>query len=283
MSVDAAAPNAAQAENWNTAVGVTWVDYQAQLDRQLDVLGQAAMRALAPAPGERILDIGCGCGHTSLQLAALVGATGSVLGLDISAIMLNVARRRAMTAAGGHIEFREADVQVCDLGSGLFDAAYSRFGVMFFSDPVAGLANLRGALKPNGRIGFVCWRPLAENPWMREPFEAARPLLPEMPAPDPLAPGPFAFADPERVRALLREAGFTAVTIEPFDCDIGGDDLATTLELTLRVGPLGFALRERPDLREVVAASVTRTLAAHLTAQGVRMRAGVWIVGARVN
>jgi ubiquinone/menaquinone biosynthesis C-methylase UbiE len=275
--------NAAQAENWNGTVGATWVDYQAQLDRQLDPLGQAAMRALAPGAGECVLDIGCGCGHTSLQLAELVGPSGAVLGLDISGLMLDVARRRGVTTSGGRIEFREADAQTCDLGRGSFDAAYSRFGVMFFGDPVAALANIRAALKPNGRLGFVCWRSLADNPWMREPFEAVRPLLPAMAAADPLAPGPFAFADPDRVRGLLREAGFAAVTTEAFDCDIGGDDLAATVNLTLRVGPLGFALREHPALRDAVKATVAQTLRAHLTPRGVYMRAGVWVVQARVN
>jgi SAM-dependent methyltransferase len=279
----AAAANAAQAEYWNTEVGMTWADHQAQLDRQLDPLGEAAIRLLAPKPGERVLDIGCGCGHTALELAARVGPAGSVLGVDISRILLDVARRRAATATGGHLEFQEADVQSVDLGRDRFDAAFSRFGVMFFSDPPAAFANIRGALSAHGRLAFVCWRPLAENPWMLEPLEAARPLLPPATAADPLAPGPFAFADPARVRAVLEAAGFRSVAIEAFDCEIGGADLAATLDLTLRIGPLGSALRTNPALRTTVSDPVANTLARYLTPRGVLMSAGVWLVQARVN
>ncbi|MGL4543820.1 MAG: class I SAM-dependent methyltransferase, partial [Polymorphobacter sp.] len=237
--------NAEQIDYWNAKAGETWARFQEQLDRQIAPLGAAGIRALAPQPGERILDIGCGCGATTLALAAEVAPGGSVLGLDISQPMLDVARRRAAGVA--NVAFREADAQTDDFGRGGFDAIFSRFGVMFFADPQAAFANIATKLAPGGRLTFVCWRPLVENDWMRVPLAAALPLLPPLPPPDPLAPGPFAFADPDRVRALLTGAGWHSVNVEPWDADIGSGDLDATVDLTFRVGPLGMALREFPD------------------------------------
>ena len=275
------ARNAAMTDYWNNLMGQVWTRFQAQLDRQLEPLGERAMQALAPQPGERILDVGCGCGDTSLALAERVAPSGVVTGVDISAPMLEVARHRPRAAADLALEFRLADAQTEDLGAGAFDALFSRFGVMFFDDPQAAFANLRRALKPGGRLAFVCWRPLPENPWMGAPMAAARDLLPPTPPADPLAPGPFAFADPERVRGILTEAGFTDISIDPFDTAVGGGDAAATLELNLNIGPLSFALREAPQLREAVAARVSEMLNAYVLPDGqVKMPAAVWIVRA---
>src|SRR5712671_207104 len=169
--------NAAQIEYWNAAAGETWAGFQELLDRQIAPLGHEALRALAPVRGEHVIDIGCGCGETSVDLAARVGATGRVVGVDISKPMLSVARRRTLPPGVARPDFREVDAQAGDLGRGNFDAAYSRFGVMFFSEPVTAFANIRASLKERGRLAFVCWRGLAENGWMREPLEAARPFL----------------------------------------------------------------------------------------------------------
>ncbi len=273
------AANAAMTDYWNAGAGETWALYQDQLDRQLALLGAEAMRALPLAPGHRVLDIGCGCGDTSLDLAAAVGPSGAVVGVDISRPMLDVARARAVACPAA--EFVEADAQTADLGEGAFDAAFSRFGVMFFSDPPAAFANIRRALKPGAPLAFVCWRPFLDNPWMRDPMAAARDLLPPQPSPDPLAPGPFAFADADRVRSILESAGFGDVSIAPYDARIGGSGVEQTLGLTFRVGPLGVALRERPDLADVVADRVRTVLTRYETPDGVLMPAAVWIVTAR--
>ena len=270
--------NAAQIDYWNAAVGRTWAQFQDQLDRQIDPLGLEAMRVLAPGPGENVLDIGCGCGQTTLQLATRVGPEGSVVGVDISGPMLEVARSRGVAAPAAQVSFRQVDAQTGALGTAAFEAAFSRLGVMFFSDPVAAFANIRQALRPGARLGFVCWRPLQENLWMRAPIEAARPFLPPMPPADPLAPGPFAFAEADRVRAILAEAGFQNVAIDPFDTLIGGSDVEQTLDLSFRVGPLGAALRENPQLVEEVSGAVRATLSAYVTPRGVMMPAAVWIV-----
>ena len=273
--------NAAQIDYWNDAAGQTWSRHQARLDRQLEPLGVEAMRVLAPAAGERIVDVGCGCGQTTLALAARVTASGQVTGVDVSEPMLAVARARPLAEGKARPDFLLRDAQTADLGDGAFDALYSRFGVMFFGNPAAAFANLRRALKPGGRLAFVCWRSFDENLWMKAPMDAARPFLPAAAPTDPTAPGPFAFSNPDRVRSILDQAGFTQVTLDPFDALVGGSSLDETLDMALRVGPLGLALRENPRLAPVVADAVRQTLAGYDTPDGVLMPAAVWIVQAR--
>jgi SAM-dependent methyltransferase len=272
--------NIAQIEYWNTKAGETWAKFQEALDRQIEGLGLAAMDTLKPKEGEHIIDIGCGCGQTSLDLGSRVGAAGSVVGVDISKPMLEVARRRPRPAPDLRVTFRLLDAESDDLGGRCFDAAFSRFGVMFFGDPVAAFTNIRRSLKLSGRLVFVCWRPLNQNPWMRAPLEAALPLLPPIAPPDPTAPGPFAFADAGRVRSILRAAEFGSVKVSPFDSAIGGGTLEQTLQLALNVGPLGVALRENPERMEAVANAVSDLLSKYVTPNGVLMPAAVWIVSA---
>jgi len=275
--------NAAQIEAWNGVAGETWARFQAQLDRQIRPLGLEAMRALKPAPGETILDVGCGCGETSVELASRVGASGAVVGADISIPMLKAARARAVPSRAATPEFRQADVQTAMLAEGVFDAVFSRFGVMFFSDPVAAFSNLRKGMKPEGRLAFVCWRGFEENLWMRVPMEAALPLLPPSPPLDPKAPGPFAFADPDRVRSILEAAGFSDISLDAYQTVIGGSNLDQTVDLALRVGPLGAILREQTHLAGSVAAAVGAALLAYEASGEVLMPASVWIVQARAG
>jgi len=278
--MSASPANAAQSDYWNKTAGLTWAELQGQLDRQIEPLGARAMEGFAARPGERVLDIGCGCGQTTLALAERVGAAGAVTGADISRPMLEVARGRVARAGAAKPQFIEIDAQTGDLGEGLFDGAFSRFGVMFFADPVAAFANIGRALKPQGRLTFVCWRPFAENLWMRAPAEAAAALLPTMAPPDPNAPGPYAFADPVKAWDILEAAGFRAIEIRPFDAMIGGGALDEAVALSLRVGPLGGAMREHPHLAGPVGEAVRATLAPYETPDGVLMPAAVWIVRA---
>jgi len=235
---------------------------------------------LAPAPGEQVVDVGCGCGDTSLELGRRVGPEGGVLGLDISAPMLEVARGRAMASGAHNLDFQEADAQVAALPDDR-DAVFSRFGVMFFADPAAAFANLRRSLRPGGRLAFVCWRSLAENLWMRLPAETAAGLVPPAPPPEPGAPGPFAFADPERVRGILAGAGFTGIEITPHDEAIGGLDLDATVEMSFRVGPLGAILREQPDLAPVLRERVREAVRPWMRHGAVYMPSATWLVSAR--
>ncbi|MBV8653509.1 MAG: methyltransferase domain-containing protein [Alphaproteobacteria bacterium] len=275
--------NAAQIDYWNAEAGRTWVELQAQIDRTIEPFDREGMRALAPRQGERIIDIGCGCGQTTVELAAQVGPSGAAIGVDISAPMLEVARHRAVPSGAARPEFRQIDAQTGDLGEQAFDAMFSRFGVMFFSDPPAAFANIRKALRPSGRLTFVCWRPLTENHWMRVPMEAARPLLPPMPPADPTAPGPLAFADPDRVRAILAKGGFRAVTIDPFDASIGSPDIDQALDMALRMGPLGRALREHPGRTADITDAVRHALSQYETPSGVKLPAAIWVVRAQAG
>src|SRR5881628_2723223 len=153
--------------------------------------------------GERVIDIGCGCGDTTIALARRVGPAGLVLGIDVSAPMLARAADAAREAGVAHVRFEHADAQTHRFPAQAFDVLYSRFGVMFFSDPAAAFGNLRTALRPGGRLGFVCWQAVPENPWIAVPLEAAAQHMALPPPPAPGAPGPFSFADPERVRRIL--------------------------------------------------------------------------------
>jgi SAM-dependent methyltransferase len=275
-----AAVNAAQEEYWNGRAGDTWVELNRLLDMELRPLGLEAQAALGPRPGERVLDIGCGGGETSLDLAQAISPGGAVLGVDISRSLLEVAERRA-ESLDADIRFEAADAQTSDFGGERFDAAYSRFGVMFFAHPVAAFANILKALKPGGRIAFVCWRSPQENPLMTAPLKAAEHLMPPLPPSDPLAPGPFAFADPERLRRILGEAGFGQIAIRPFDARVGGWTPDEAMIVSQRVGPLGTILRENPHLRPKVLDAVAQELQRHTRADGkVRMDAAVWIVTA---
>jgi ubiquinone/menaquinone biosynthesis C-methylase UbiE len=279
---ETATANSGQVAYWNDTVGETWVAMQDRLDGQIQPLGQAVIEALELKAGERVVDIGCGCGQTTVALAERVGAGGSVIGVDISRPMLAAARRRIAEQRLAQASVIEADAQTHTFEAEAFDAVFSRFGVMFFDDPTAAFANILKGLKRGGRLGFVCWRPFVENAWMAVPLAAAQPLFPEpAPASDPLAPGPFAFADPERLRAILSGAGFAGVTITPQDKTIGAPGLDQAVETALKVGPLGARLREQPEKTQAVVETIRKALAAYVTADGVRLGSATWIVAAR--
>jgi SAM-dependent methyltransferase len=285
-SLPAAGPNAEQITYWSETTGPKWVALADLLDSQIGPLGELAMSSAALRAGERVLDVGCGCGHTSLELGRRVGARGRVQGIDISAPMLALARERAAQEGAGNVEFVLADAQTTALERGRFDLIFSRFGVMFFADPPAAFANLRRSLGAAGRLAFVCWQPLGSNPWMAIPLAAAAAHVPLPPPPPAGAPGPFAFGDPDRVARILTEAGFADVSLESVETTlrVGGD---TGLEGAVRfllegVGPTSAALREAPDsLREKVADAVRTALAPHVTPRGVEVGAAVWIATAR--
>ncbi|WP_318771128.1 class I SAM-dependent methyltransferase [Thermaurantiacus sp.] len=273
--------NADQIAFWNGQAGATWAALADRLDRQIEAVGEAALAALGPTPGERILDVGCGCGATSIALARRVVPGGEVVGVDVSEPMLAVARRRGAGVPG--LSFQEGDASAMAFGSP-FDAIFSRFGVMFFARPVEAFAHLRQGLKPDGRMAFVCWQGLERNDWMRRPLEAALPHLPPPAPPDPQAPGPFALADPDRLGAILRQAGFRSIRLVAWEGELGAQPLGEAVELSLRLGPLGRALQENPDRHEAVARAVSAALAAEADAMGwVRPRAAAWIVTARAS
>ena len=206
--------NAQQDRFWNGPAGQFWVTSQEETERHTGPFGDAALQVAAAAPGERALDVGCGCGTTSLALARSVGATGEVVGVDLSAIMLDRAVESAAATKLTNISFRRLDAQSAPLGRHVFDLVFSRFGVMFFADPTAAFTNLRASLRPGGRLAFACWQVPSANPWMALPTRAAMQFF-DLTAPPHDAPGPFSLADPDRLRRVLSDAGFNDIQITP--------------------------------------------------------------------
>jgi SAM-dependent methyltransferase len=251
------------------------------LELQLEPLGTAAMAALAPRPGEHILDIGCGAGTTAIQLTRAVAPDGTVIGIDTSAFVLAIARET--TGVRARLRFVEADAQNFPFEPDTFDAAFSRFGVMFFADPIAAFLNIRRSLKPNGRLAFVCWRAFADNLLDLVPFRAAATHLPPQPVFDAEAPGPFSLADPNRIQSSLAQAGFSDIKISAHDAIVGCGDLDAVMAVVSKVGALGKILRESPDLGDTVLPAVRSALAAYAGPQGVQLPAATWIVTARAS
>lgn len=260
---------------------------EARLDAMVSVFGQAAIEAAAPATGERVLDIGCGAGASSRALATRVGASGQVLGVDISEPLID--RARAVSAPDTPVLFQVADASSAELPEGAFDIMYSRFGVMFFDDPTAAFAHMRRALRPGGRIAFVCWRGAAENNWFRLPMGAINGIVRPIALPDPEAPGPFSFGDRGRVERILTAAGLTDIAITPFDASVpigqgGTRDAAIddAVKMTLEVGPLSRALADqRDDIRARASSAVRDAFASLAGDRSVMIGGAVWIVTAR--
>lgn len=270
--------NAPQIEYWNGAVGERWAAFQETLDKALAEISRAALAFAAAKSGGRVLDIGCGCGTTTYALAKSVGPAGSVTGVDISKPMLAHARGR-----GAGVNFMEADAAT-HLFHPTHDLVFSRFGVMFFADPAAAFANIRKAIKPQGRLAFVCWRDVRENLWASAPFAAARDLLPPQEPMDPLAPGPFAFADGGRLRGILETAGYRDIRIDKLDSTMNmGATLDEAADQTLRVGPLARAASGLDDAAlEKIRDVVRDALAGFATPDGIAPPAACWLVGAQL-
>ncbi len=278
-----ATENSEQIADWNGVMGRQWAARQREIDISIAPFGDAALKAAAPLPGERALDIGCGCGDTSIGLAQKVGAAGTVLGVDISAPMLEVARTRAASLQLPHLEFREADASVADLPKGN-DLLYSRFGVMFFDQPVQALAHLRQSLRPAGRLVFVCWRAPRENSWTMAPLVAARKAMNVTSKPaDRTLPGPFAFANEDRLRGILADAGFENIQLQRFDAAISlGAMPRDAAEGAVRFGPTSRFVNEVgvQNLPTILAA-IEEALVPLAAADGsVSLSAATWIVSA---
>lgn len=275
--------NAEQIEYWNSKVGDTWARMQARLDRAFTPVTAALLSVAAPQPGEDVLDVGCGTGETTLALAGAVGDDGAVMGVDISEALLARARARADELVCD-AEFHNADAATFDTEPG-FDLVVSRFGVMFFDDPVAAFANIHRLMAPGGRMVFACWQPPAENLWATLPMQALASLLPEQPVADPHAPGPFAFADPVRVEAILAAAGWQDITFDdlPFEMVVGeGEDpIASAVQFNLRIGPAARLVRDAGPEAEAAAPTVlAAALAPYRKDDTVALPGAVWLVSA---
>jgi SAM-dependent methyltransferase len=278
------ADNSEQIREWNGALGQRWVAMQQDISRIVAPFGNAALKAASPRPGERVIDIGCGCGETSIEVARLVGTTGSVLGVDVSQPMLEVARSEGALANCAHLAFRDGDASEAELPANS-DLLFSRFGVMFFSQPSAAFSHLRKSLRAGGRCVFACWRMPRDNPWAMTPLSAARTAMGVTQAPaDPHAPGPFAFADEERLRGILSGAGFGAIDAQRFDAAIFlGATPRSAAESAVQIGPVSRLVREvGVEHLPVIIDAVERTLAPLAAPDGhVSLSGSAWIVSAK--
>jgi SAM-dependent methyltransferase len=271
-----------QRERWNGIDGEYWTLQQERLDRTLAPVNAPLLAFAAPMTGTTVIDIGCGCGATTLELAKAVGPSGRVIGIDISAPMLGRAYERL--SAFNNATFILGDAATVPLADVQADLILSRFGVMFFGDPIAAFANLRGGLAPGGRLRFACWRPIDENPWLQIPLHAAYAHVQRLPKPEPDEPGPFAFADVERVTRILESAGFTAPRFEALTIEMDlapGGTLDDAVSQSSDMGPTKRALADQPDdVRAAAVESIRRALAPYASAGGVKLRGSVWLVAA---
>ena len=265
---------------WNGKGGETWVARQEHTDITLKPVTDALLTFAAPRAGERVVDIGCGCGAPTLEFARAVGASGRVVGLDISGPMLAEGERRASAGGISNVDWRRADPATAMLDE--YDLLISAFGVMFFGDRVAAFSNMRRAAAPDARMYLVCWRTLAENPWMEVPMSAVAQHLPPRPKPVPHAPGMFAFADPEHVTEVLTAAGWATPRFEKLDIDLdiaAGRGLDEAVVQSTQIGAVNSWLRNQPA--EVVSAAVDslrEALAPFADGARVPLPGAMWLI-----
>lgn len=271
-----------QKEYWNGPVGDQWATHADRIDAMLRPMTEAALKLAAPRPGDQVLDIGCGAGATSLRMAGAVRPGGAVVGVDLSAPLLHVARARA-AKTDAPVTFVEADASAAQFAQ-RFDAAFSRFGVMFFEQPSAAFANIRRQMRSGARLTFVSWRPVFENGWAMTPLEAIKPMFdtPWAP-PNPDLPGPFSLSEPEKIERVLSEAGWSDIAITRWDGDnviAGGVGLEESADFLIRIGPCARAITERGlDAGEVRRRLVDKLAPLH-NGDGVALSAACWLVSA---
>ena len=279
---DASQRHQEQINYWNSAGGERWASSQEQTDRMLAPVLDLLLQRAKAAPGMAVLDIGCGYGTTTLDLAKAVTPAGRVLGIDVSTALIDMAKARA--AAYPQVEFLRADAAAHRFIP-FADLAISRFGVMFFGDAVAAFANIRKALKPGGRIVFACWQALGENPWMHVPLQAVWSAgVPRAPRAGPEEPGPLSLSDPERVASVLTAAGFGGLTLSPATVPLdiaAGRGLAAAVRQAMTIGPAAAALREQPQsVRDGAACLIEEALGPHQSGDSVVLPGSIWIVEA---
>ena len=274
--------NEEQRARWNGTDGEMWARHYDRMDRVLQPIDGPLLTFAAPVAGSAVIDVGCGCGGPTMKLARMVGPSGRVIGLDVSAPMLGRARERAREY--DNVTFLLGDAAELPLENLDADLMVSRFGIMFFGDPMAAFSNLRKALLPGGRLRFSCWRPIQENPWLQIPLDAVYEHVPRMPKPAPDEPGPFSFAEPERVTRILTKSGFTQPSFTALDVRMNlaaGGTLEDASVSASENGPARRALTGQPDeVRARAIESIRRALTPYASSTGVELAGAVWLVAA---
>ena len=280
MGVEIAGPNADQIEFWNGDAGQSWAKNQALLDAMMAPISEAVVDLAMAGPHDKVLDVGCGCGAPSLAMAE---AGADVTGIDISEPMLQLARKRASE------QKLKADFILADALSHSFESdhslLFSRFGVMFFADPIAAFKNLGTAMDDAGRLCFVCWRPVIENAWVAVPMGAAAAHLPSGQPADPRAPGPFAFADRDYVTEILDSSGYKDIEITTLDkkLTIGeSDNMDDIIDFYMKIGPLARVLSELEESVRSVALDAVREAVQPFIVDGrLSLDSACWLVQAQ--
>jgi SAM-dependent methyltransferase len=275
-------PNDEQTRLWNGVAGRAWVETQELLDQMYKPLETLLVDAVAVGSGRRVLDVGCGTGSTTLAVARMLGAQGHCLGIDISGPMIAAAQARA-EREGTPANFICANAQTHAFEPASVETIISRFGVMFFGDPIRAFANLRRAATADAELRFIAWRSPADNPFMTTAERAAAPLLPNLPPRRLDAPGQFAFANGQRVHTILEESGWTAIDIRPIEvaCRLPEKDLVRYLT---RLGPVGMILHEADDrTRARVIETVRAAFDPYVHGAEVHFTVACWMVGAQAG
>lgn len=268
-----------QATLWNRRAGRAWVENQELLDQMFQPFEDLLVDAMRARPADRVLDVGCGAGSTTLAVAEWIGTAGRCTGIDISEPLIAAARARAERDKSA-ARFLCADAETYAFAPASFDGILSRFGVMFFEDPVRAFANLRRAATDDAGLRFLAWRSAAENPFMTAAERAAAPLLPDLPARRAHGPGQFAFGDPRMVRAILDESGWADIDIRPVDvvCTLPEKEL---IRYVTQLGPVGLILQEADDRMRTQVTQVVRTaFNPYVDGAEVRYTAACWMVSA---
>jgi SAM-dependent methyltransferase len=274
--------NESQFDAWNGESGRRWVTTADSRDRVLAPVGEALLGAAAATPGMRVLDVGCGCGSTTLMAARSVGSTGSATGIDLSGPMLDVARQRASAAVALNASFVQGDAQTHAFERDAVDLVISRFGTMFFADAEAAFANIARALRADGRLCLATWQPLAANEWLMVPGAV---LLrhTDLPATVPDQPGMFAQSDPEQVSATLAAAGFVDIAVDGANVTFTfGQTIDEAVDFLADGGPGRMLLETIPEgtARDAALADVHEALTQHHDSSGVRLGGAIWLITA---
>jgi len=275
--------NTEQKEFWNDLKGELWVELQTRIDPMLSIFDQKLLQILEVQKGERALEIGCGTGTTTLNMSEHVGRNGSIHAIDFSKPMINRAKQRASDASVEHAVFVQADAQEYNYPAEDFDLAYSRFGVMFFQDPVTAFSKIHGAMKPGGRLGYVCWADKTKNPWILNPSKVAKNFL-ELPKhPGDNEPGMFSMCREERIFEILDEAGWNEIQVEAFDSmNSIGKNAEDAAEFISKMGPMSEPFTEADEVsQQKTLEALKNYLQNYEKPNGVMLDFGNWIVTAK--
>lgn len=271
-------------EDWTGEVGDRWLAHAETFESMISPAGQALLDFAAFGMDEKVVDIGCGCGATSFEIANAVGADGTVLGFDIALQLIREAKKRAELKHAGNISFAVGDAETDMVAGQPYDRLFSRFGVMFFRDSAAAFANMRSWLKPGGKLDFACWAGPEENPWMGIIGQIVGQHI-EMPQADPDGPGPFRFADKERVRGILTQAGYANIKLTSWHGEslLGGYGATPQSAVEFVLGGLDMRaaiMAQNPDALEAVRSELLDAVQPYHQDNAIRMGAGIWLVSA---